>query len=420
MMNSMRFRVVGSVVVLLGTAAGFTRSALSQEYSYDLEYRSQKSPNSGSGRANNQHHNDSSGPRAADWLNLGGRLIEQGIRDSQKQQQQQQNNQWQNQHQHEQRPQYYQNQQQYRPSANYAPVQPKPVAPKNVIAKKKSKANPLNFQPISLRSTAETDARQQVEAEKSKAMIDASLIAQIQGSGNPQLINDWNAVVQGGHKTADVDKFLAQHGPGGDNSLKASFLEDAELRQKFAKYADALDSGSLTEVGKQQSLSELQSSVAAIAAKPGSNPTYYGTLADNVTEMNNFHTMGQLANATQGSANPFPILVQGATQMGMPVMFVSEMTGFPVMSVDRVSDAGTTLTASILIISPESNGQTVSYLLDAHQFEMAAGTQQRLDRSYMITFDSGNGARRNGTSSPTASTNGVTTTRPAGISTRSR
>lgn len=338
-----------------------------------------------------------SGPSAADWMNFGGRLLDMGIRESQRQQQQQSQQQyWQP---RSQRSEYYQQRQPYRQpyrqQQSYAPTPaPAPVAPaapRNEIVKNKAKSNELDFSPIRLRASAETDARQQVEAEQSKAMLDADLLVRITNGGNAAVINDWKEVLRKGGTTADVEAFLAKYGPAGNNTLTADVLADLDLRQKFSRYGDDLANGTLTEMGKRQALDDLQLSVAAAAAKPGANTTFYGTLASNVTEMNNFNTMGQLADATQGTANPFPVLVQGAQQMGMPVMFVSEMTGFPVMGIDPIPDVVEGKPASILICNPEANGQAISYLLDAHRFDMAAGAQQRLDRSYQISFDPGAG-----------------------------
>jgi len=251
---------------------------------------------------------------------------------------------------------------------------------------------------LALRSSAETDARQQVEAEKAKKLLDVDVTEQIknaitQPGADPKMLTDWQQVMQNGGDTGDVDAFISKYGPTGQNALPSSTLASLDLRQKFGDYGDALASGSLSDSGKEQALADLQSAVSVAAAVPGANPTFYGTIAGNVINMSNFNTMGQIADSMQGSANPFPTLVQGATSIGMPVAFISDMTGFPVMPIPPLPNASGT-NPSILIYNPAINAAAVSYLLDAYKYDMAAGTQQKLNRSYTISFDSGKSGQK--------------------------
>lgn len=49
----------------------------------------------------------------------------------------------------------------------------------------------------------------------------------------------------------------------------------------------------------------------------------------------------------------------------------------------------TTTSAGVLLRNPESNGASISYLLDGHSYTMEPGYSQRLERSYLIEFDRG-------------------------------
>jgi len=290
-------------------------------------------------------------------------------------------------------PQYYQQQPQYVPAPAPTPTPRK--APKNVVTKKKPaatrkpKVNKLD-KPVT-NASRETDARQEKEVSDVKSMFDQSLTAEMP----PGLQGEWAEIVRKGNQTKDVDKFIKDHGPApaGDGALSAGMLKDFETRQKFAVYGDNLEAGNLTDAQQVAALDDLQTSVNDHLASGGST-TFFGTVDGKLTNMRDFNTMGQLAAATQNSDNPFPTLLQGAGQMGMPVMFVSEMTGYPVMSVSPVASGGAApggALASILLVNPASNDEAVSYLLDDHSYEMSAGQQQPLDRSYMVSFDPGSG-----------------------------
>jgi hypothetical protein len=257
-----------------------------------------------------------------------------------------------------------------------------------VATKKKPASNVVKFTGLAQRASAETDARQQVEAEQSKNMLDVDITEQIKNTGDAGLLAEWQEIVKKGSPTAEVDAFLNKHGPGGTNTLGPDLQANIDLRQEFAEYADALESGALSPAGKDQALNNLQTAVAAAGAKPGVDPTFFKTLGDNVGQMQKFNTMGQLADAVENDPNPFPTLVTGAGNMGMPVMFVSEMTGYPVMSMDPAPNAKGAA-ATLVIINPATNDETVSYLLDTHKFDMVAGAQQKLDKLYTISFDSG-------------------------------
>ncbi|MBI3462732.1 MAG: hypothetical protein HY000_06680 [Planctomycetes bacterium] len=241
----------------------------------------------------------------------------------------------------------------YQPIAPSRPIPvptpaPAPQPPRNTLAAPKApprstpQRNAINFNLMDARASAETDARQQVEAEKAKGMLDSDIYAKIKDLNDPKLVEEWNEVVRGGSKTEDVQAFLDKYGAGGANVLPQDLQDTMELRQDFAKYADALEAGSLTDAGKEQALADLKQQLADEAGKPGKDPQFFQSLAESVTNMQNFNTLGQLADAVQQSNNPFPPLVQGATLVGMPIIFVSELTGFPVMPVAPIPSAAPT------------------------------------------------------------------------------
>src|SRR5690606_17355919 len=156
------------------------------------------------------------------------------------------------------RPNYQYSQPSYRPSRptyspSPAPAQPKPAPPKNtIVSKKKPAVNKLDMTNLALRSSAETDARQQVEAEKAKKLLDVDVTEQIknaitQPGADPKMLTDWQQVMQNGGDTGDVDAFISKYGPTGQNALPSATLASLDLRQKFGNYGDALASGSLSD-----------------------------------------------------------------------------------------------------------------------------------------------------------------------------
>ncbi len=220
-------------------------------------------------------------------------------------------------------------------------------------------------------------------------------------SGNPnkaEIMHAWNDVIRKGYKTQDVDAFLEKYGPKGNRTLPAEVIESLTFRQKIANYKDALQAGFLRPDQKDAALLDIRTSEQIFAV--GKDPKFTQQMGVKITNMNNFNTMGKLAVAAQNTDNPFLILLQGANQMQMPPMFVSELTGYPVITVDPVADqvlgndAAPHSRATILIENPDSNGQTVKYMLDKYSYTMEAGHQQELDRAYVISFDPGNGVNQ--------------------------
>jgi len=290
------------------------------------------------------------------------------------------------------------------------PRQPQVVnrpAPANPIVTRKQYhslnqlSNPVSF---NLDTTqAETDARQEVEAAQAVDILNSDISASIGSivtkTNDTQMNADWNEVTLGGNKTEDVQKFLEKYGPNGNNKLPADVVEMFEIRQEFATYADGLRAGTFTTPEERDTaLADLQTSLEQYVV--GKNPTYAATLQEKMTNMQNYNTLGKLAVATAETENPYPTLVQGATQAEMPLAFVCEMTGYPVMGVEPIAEqqipteSFTPTAASITIANPAANAQGVAYRLSTYDYTMSAGDEQTLDRSYVLSFDNGAGAQK--------------------------
>lgn len=302
--------------------------------------------------------------------------------------------------------------QEYQPQpATY--VQPAPqaiplAAPINsIVTKKRFAFNPLsNAVTFNFNSTqAETDARQQLEATEAKRMLDIAMAENLRnmpdGPQRTQLLKEWEELVSSGSKTEDVQKFLDRNGPPplGNNTLPAAVLDFGKMRQEFGNYADKLNNGTFSSPEERdQALADLQTSLTTF--NQTATPQFAVTLQEKMSNMQNFNTMGKLAAATAEMENPYPTLIQGATQMEMPLCFVSEMTGYPVMGCEPIAEqvfptTGPNVTpAMILLANPPATGQPVGYRLGGYGFEMASGDEQQLDRQYVLSFDTGTGAQR--------------------------
>lgn len=291
--------------------------------------------------------------------------------------------------------QYYPQTRQYVPQPpQYVP--PKRVAPKNVIqpnvAKKApvvavKKSAPLNLVNVDMKlspASAETNARQQVEAQQAIKDVDHKTAADIAKIGDLELTKAYEKAMSNGSK-AEMDKFLAKYG----NKLAPVTLDRIKFRQDLAGLNEALIDGSLNAQQRQDLLDQIQADLAQHQKMyPNDLKSMYDALNNRIVQMGNLNTLGRIADSIANGSNPFPVLILGAQQMGMPICFVSEMTGYPVMSIPPVAGNDT---ATILLSNPESNGQAVSYLLDDHKFEMNAGESQKLDRGYQVSFDPGLG-----------------------------
>jgi len=267
-----------------------------------------------------------------------------------------------------------------------------PAPPTNtVVTNVKPPLNDLDLRKHwSVSRNPEAAARVEGEALGGVDDSDTELDALIGAAGKGDAIDDWHNMKKP-RSTADVDKFMKDHPDIMNGELKSTL----EVRQEFSKFADDVRDGRLTDQGKMQRIDELKALVKTEAAKPGANAGLLTSLDGRVDAMKNFQIMGQIADAVQGTNNPFPPLVQGAIQIGMPpIFFVSELTGVPVLPVEPVGNLSGAWPGSgaVILYNPADNGQSVSYLLDSHNFSMAPGQQQRLDRSYQVSFDSGVGS----------------------------
>jgi hypothetical protein len=286
-------------------------------------------------------------------------------------------------------------------SVPQAPKAPQRVAPKNEIktkiapapvVKKAAPVNLVDTSTLSAPASAETNARQQLEAQQAINSLDQATAQMVTAINDPVVQLDWNKVVANGSTSADMEKFLQDHGPAGDNKLPPIAVDGLNIRIKISRVGDAIAIGSMTPQQRQEALNEIQQDIANFQINhPNTNFAGFvgSVISDHITEMQNYNTLGMLVDSIQGGTNPFPLLIQGADQMGMPIAFVSEMTGYPVMSVPPASGSGT---AVILLTNPKSNGQAVSYLLGDYKYEMNAGDEQALDRGYEVTFDPGVGS----------------------------
>ncbi len=274
---------------------------------------------------------------------------------------------------------------QYSRPPQYTRPAPKPAPPKNVVkTRKKPAINKVNFSFLSARASAETDARQSVEAEKSKAMLDVEITEQITNTGNKKMLDAWNEVVKNGSTTSDVSQFTKTFGGAMSSGLK----DTMDLRQGFSAFSDALQAGTLTFQEKEIVLQALADKTQSLGSRPGQSSTFWGTIDANISNMGDFNKLGQIADLSQNSRNPFSPLMQGIYQLGMPTMFASELTGLPVIPIDPINEF-TGNAASIIIYNPSSTGESVNYLLAGNKYSMEPGFQQTLAKSYTISFETG-------------------------------
>jgi hypothetical protein len=106
-----------------------------------------------------------------------------------------------------------------------------------------------------------------------------------------------------------------------------------------------------------------------------------------VIQLNELLSLALLAQETD---NPWIVMFEGLLYAGYPASYFADVCGVPVR-IDPVTDSGGNAAATTVILNPEETGQSVHYNLGPYPFSIGPGQAQRLERSYVISFDPGNG-----------------------------
>jgi hypothetical protein len=274
-------------------------------------------------------------------------------------------------------PQYYQPQ----------PVvsQPAPAPARNVVRQQRPspKANDgFSLTDDTSGMSAEFDARQANEASKGAGKIDAALEDNISRLQPPdeEAKNDLREAILSGDPEK-MKEFKDKHG----GKLSDENQKALDVRIALGEYERDVSSGLLTGPGKDKRLEEINDKFAALGDTP-----LKMSLEDNLAQMDKFNELGKLSELAQDSDNPWDVMWEGAQSAGYPVSFLAEVSGMPMME-DPLNDSTASGTATTVILNPEENGQTINYNLGPYPYTIAAGQSQRLEKSYVISFDPGNG-----------------------------
>ncbi len=251
---------------------------------------------------------------------------------------------------------------------------------------------------LEVTGSAETDARQAVEAAKAGGNLDEGITRDINsdvlaGKLPQQAEIEWGSIVSNGSDPEDIAKFLEKW----EGRIDEGTVLALETRLEFSKYEQDLLDGTLTSAGKAKRLAELEEQVAALKDSkglPALGDASVVTLEEHVDAMHDLNDMGELADlAAEGEVeDPLGTLIIGVQNAGMPVSMVGDMIGMPVMQTQPVLDtsSGGAPTSGVLI-NPKENGQAISYALAGNTYTMQPGQQQPLSTSYVVAFDPGNG-----------------------------
>jgi hypothetical protein len=78
---------------------------------------------------------------------------------------------------------------------------------------------------------------------------------------------------------------------------------------------------------------------------------------------------------------PLAALQRKTENAGLPSSFVSDCTGLPIEDCEPVEDAEEPQDATVVLVNPDSTGETVHYTLDnQYSHAMLSGSSQTLDR----------------------------------------
>ncbi len=230
--------------------------------------------------------------------------------------------------------------------------------------------------------SAEFDARQANEASKGSGKIDAALESELSKlqPPDPQAEQDFSEAVLSGDPEK-MKEFKEKHG----GKLSDEGKKALDMRIALGEYERDVASGLLTGPGKDKRLEEITAQFDAMGDTP-----LKMSLEDNLAQMDKFNELGKLSELAQDSGNPWDVMWEGCQNAGYPVSFLAEVSGMPMME-DPLSDSTASGTATTVILNPEENGQTINYNLGPYPYTIGPGQSQRLEKSYVISFDPGNG-----------------------------
>lgn len=250
---------------------------------------------------------------------------------------------------------------------------------------------------LGLTGSAETDARQAVEASKAAGQLDDAISRAVfhdvkEGKLPPAASKEWDEIVSSGAAPEDVAEFLNKW----EGQMDQNLADHLKIRQSFSEYESDLLKGNLTAAGKAQRLEELTAMIDdfddGTLSSFGDN--LVATLDERVDAMKDLNDMGELADlAAEGEVeDPLGTLIIGAQNSGMPVSMVGDMIGMPVMETQPVLDTSSGGAPTVgMLVNPNENGQAISYALAGNTYTMQPGQQQPLSTSYVVAFDPGNG-----------------------------
>lgn len=261
----------------------------------------------------------------------------------------------------------------------------RPVTPvKNVVRQqpKQPKSNDgFNLDNHEMNAmSAEFDARQANEASKGAGKVDAAIENELSMLNDAEANKDYQDAVLSGDPEK-MKEFQDKHG----GKLSDEGQKALDVRIALGEYERDVASGLLTGPGKDQRLDEINDKFAAMGDTPLKK-----SLGDNISEMDKFNELGKLSELAQDSDNPWDVMMEGTQNAGYPVSFLAEVSGMPLMT-DPLIDSSASAAATTVILNPEENGQSVNYNLGPHPYSIGPGQSQRLEKSYVIAFDPGNG-----------------------------
>jgi hypothetical protein len=260
---------------------------------------------------------------------------------------------------------------------------PKTAAPKNVLARKVDP--PKNDASLAL-TDVQKDAAEDT-AEEADKLADA---AEDQLLNDPALTDPAQA-----EKVKDAVKKFKETGDASDlDAIKNDGTMPASVKDKIDIFVGAHEAGELIRDG---------------GLNTKGTDRVINDLEDKITSSNNLSTAEKItlqreigamreSNDNRKTIDAIVAAGSGGGSGGGPgggiVLDGIDLTSLnpngPIFTEDPVEDAENAAASSgTLLVNPEENGASISYVLANHQYTMQPGQSQRIDREYTIEFHRG-------------------------------
>lgn len=267
------------------------------------------------------------------------------------------------------------------------PVAPKAAAPKNVLVRN---VEPPKNDP----SLALTDLQQEATEDTAKKADELAATAEDQLVNDPSLVPPIGPINGDGPVIAAVEKFKRTGDSSDLEAIKNNPATPQSVKDKIDVYIDArnasdlIRNGGLNPNGTDTLIDKIDDKIANSNSYSTAEKIALGKQIGAMRDSNKNRKIVDALVASGAGGGSGSVSSGGATLAGMDFTSLDPLG--PIFVEEPVEDATkAAVSGGTLLVNPEENGESVSYLLDDHPYTMQTGQSQRLNREYTIEFDRG-------------------------------